>query len=487
MASAAIASFHKIYDQVNAEYEKKDNIVTKWTIIAAIIHENHGTFLKIFRHLQEKELKKLEYTDTLKNISGTNEMDTVRDIITNLHNIVYDLCSSEGNYYFALDGDKEMIILQKPLTYYINISKRNGQNILFHAFMLVYSLESLFHSTFYVGLDFEYTYRVIKLAQINFEHKSDRRSIIMIVGPTELEKNMTDDFIETIMCNSHCKKILHGSDSLDYPYIRDKMMENVSHKIIEFTNSMVDTRFICEYYKLSRDEPSDNKCSLYDAFVYFGVITPEKLDQFTLMMENMGHPSDRVWDIHNLSKAQELYVQYDVLFLKYFYFKMISMATNDGKNDNEKKKILTLYKHIIYELTQFIYLENSNITTLLTQCKEEVDPCNNYMIRRQHGTFKLIDIFSSVTNGIMTEDADIDMLSKVKAFSRVIALLLKKLTYTIISQKYTVQKTKTVMWGERLENDFVFDFFKEMPYIHLHKLFKDIEKILATRIKDFAR
>ena len=55
-------------------------------------------------------------------------------------------------------------------------------------------------------------------------------------------------------------------------------------------------------------------------FIFFGVISQEKMDQLNLMVENMPHQNDRVWDIHNLSKAQELYVQYDVLFLKYFYF-----------------------------------------------------------------------------------------------------------------------------------------------------------------------
>uniref|UniRef100_A0A6C0C8G1 3'-5' exonuclease domain-containing protein n=1 Tax=viral metagenome TaxID=1070528 RepID=A0A6C0C8G1_9ZZZZ len=487
MSNNIVTPFHKIYDEIVTEYEKNNTDVEKWNIISAKINENNNVFVQMFQFLKKQKLEKLTYVAKLEKISSSNEMELIRSIISRLHFIIYNLCSKEGNYYFALNGQDEMIVLQKPLTYYISISKKNEQNVFFHAFMLLYALESLFYTTFYVGIDFEYTHHKIKLAQINFEHKSDDRSIIMIIGPTELEKVMLENFINMIMRNNHCKKILHGSDSLDYPYIRDEMLDKDESRIIEFTNSMVDTRFICEYYKLSRDEASDNKCSLYDAFVYFGVITQEKLDQFNTMVENMGHPNDRVWDIHNLSKAQELYVQYDVLFLKYFYFKMISMATNDGKTSADKKKILDLYKHVIYELTQFIYLENSLITTLLVQCKEEVDPCNNYMIRRPHGTFKLIDIFNSVTKGIKTADVDVDMLSKVKAFSRVITLLLKKLTYTIISQKYTVQKTKTVMWNEKLDNDYVYDFFDEMPYLYLKKLFKDVERILITRINDFAK
>jgi hypothetical protein len=478
-------SFQKLYFDILEDYKLNEIPTEKWKKIATKINQNAPIFVTAYHELRKQKNSKLDYDKMIPDDASSNI--SIEDIIVGLHLMIYDLATKEGNYYFSLNGQDEMLVLKKPLIYYVTINKKNEQNIFFHAFMLIYALESLFHKNFYVGIDFEYTHHKIRLAQINFEHKTDLRSIIMIVAPTELEHNILNDFIDLIMCNYHCKKILHGSDSLDYPYIRDEMLAKNESKIIEFTNSMVDTRFICEYYKLSRNIASDNKCSLYHAFIFFGVISQEKMDQLNLMVENMPHQNDRVWDIHNLSKAQELYVQYDVLFLKYFYFKMINVATSEETTNDGKKKILDLYKHIIYELTQFIYLENSSITTLLVQCKEEVDPCNNYMIKRPHGIFKLIDIFKSVSGGIMTTDVDIDKLSRVKTFSRVITLLLKKLTYTILSQKYTIHMKTNIIWDEKLDNSYIYEFFHEMPYLYLEKLFKEIEKILLVRVREFLK
>ena len=38
-------------------------------------------------------------------------------------------------------------------------------------------------------------------------------------------------------------------------------------------------------------------------------------------------------------------------------------------------------------------------------------------------------------------------------------------------------------WNEKLDNGYVFEFFQKMDYAYLHKMFKDLEKIIETRIK----
>ena len=49
-------------------------------------------------------------------------------------------------------------------------------------------------------------------------------------------------------------KILHGSESLDIPYIFDKVLLNNKHDILLFLRTIIDTRFLC----------FDKKCSLYE-------------------------------------------------------------------------------------------------------------------------------------------------------------------------------------------------------------------------------
>jgi len=491
-------SFYKLYHEITDIYRTSDNPVTTWTEIATLMDKQQEVITDVFHKLKKTaDLSEyqLDYLSDLETIDAkikSEEDETVKLslIISAFHVIVYTLSSAKGNYFFPLNGQEEMAVIKKELMYYINISKRNEQNIFFHAFIMVFALESLFNKKLYVGVDFEYTRKKIQLSQLNFEHNVSLISIIHVVSPNELEPIMMENMIKLIMCNQCIKKILHGSDSLDYPYVTKSMLNEDPNKIIKFTNSMIDTRFLCEYYKLNLDVVTDDKCSIYDAARYFGVIDQEKREQLELMESDMPHPNDRVWNIHNLAQSQELYVQYDVLFLKYFYYRIIHMASTMQSTDLGKKTVIDLYKHVMYELTQFIYLENNAITFLTIKCKEETDVSNNYMIKRPHGVFKLKDVFDNVSIGLVTADphVEIDRLIKVKYFSKVLMLIVKKLTYAILTQKYAVYKSKTELWKEKLDNDYIFDFLGDaMKYSYLKNMFKDIEGTLAVRIKLFCK
>src|SRR5271154_657901 len=222
-----IASFQLLYQNILDIYQSKQNPVEKWLAISTEMHQQNDLVTKIFYATKNESKRKeitLDYELPLKQLSdqiGT-EADTVVKvslIINAMHNIFYDLMSTEGNYYFSLNGQEEMYVLKKKLIYYINLSIKNEQNIFFHSFILLVSLESLFNRHFYIGIDFEYTNKKIQLAQLNFEHNKALQSIIMMVGPNELEPVMMETFINLIICNKYIKKILHGSDSLDIPYI----------------------------------------------------------------------------------------------------------------------------------------------------------------------------------------------------------------------------------------------------------------------------
>ena len=117
-------------------------------------------------------------------------------------------------------------------------------------------------------------------------------------------------------------------------------------KIIRFTRTLIDTRFLCEYYKLTRDEVSDSRCSIYDedptrsAIYYFKVISEEQQNELTKLLQSMPAPHDIQWNIHKMPESQTLYAQYDVFYLKWFYYKMIHDATEDESNASWGKKQL---------------------------------------------------------------------------------------------------------------------------------------------------
>ena len=494
-----VAEFQILYQKILDLYKADDGPVEKWTKIASYVHDHNSTIVAVFNVLKGEDSRKeisLDYkTDNLqleKQISGeANMLVKASLIISSMHHIVYDMLSTEGNYYFSLNGQEEMAILKKPITYYINISIKNEQNVYFHAFILLFALESLFNRHFYIGIDFEYTNKKIQLAQLNFEHNVALQSIIMIVSPNELEAVMTENFINLIICNKYIKKILHGSDSLDIPYMYQHLLGGDSGKIIRFTRTLIDTRFLCEYYKLNIGGVSDNKCSIYDeeknrsAIYYFSVISEDQQEKLTELLQSMQHHHDIVWTISKLPRSHVHYAMYDVFFLKWAYYRIIYMATLDEETDLGKKSVIELYKHVLCELTRVVYLENNDITFLLPRCKEEVDPVNNYMVRKQTGILKLIDIFNQVSTNIntVTPKVSIDKVIKVNHFKRFIMTIIKKMTYTIISRKCKVFKDRTTMWVDKLDNQYVFDFLKKMNFYHLEKMFREIEMILEDQIK----
>lgn len=488
------------YDNILKIYQTNNSPTEKWTQIASYYHDNTSLINNTFNQVKTQEERAsitLDYSIGLDRASQrvAEEADPLVKIsvtILALHFIVYDLVNQEGNYYLALKGQEEMAVLKrknKKIVYYINISDKVEKNIYFHAFILQYSLESLFNRRFYIGIDFEYTNKKIEMAQLNFEHSVALESIIIIVSPNELEPIMTEDFINLIVCNKFIKKILHGSDSLDIPYVYNHLLDKDPNKIIQFTKGLIDTRFLCEYYKLNKGG-SDYRCSIYaenpdgSAVFYFKVINEEQQEKLAQLLQSMPPSFDIVWNIHKLPKSQILYSQYDVIYLKYLYYQIIYTATLDFPTDLEKKTIIQLYKHVLNEITRFVYLEKNKITLLLAKCKEEVDPVNNYFIRKPTGILKMIDIYNqSFTNlESFNPRASIDKIIKVSHFKIPILTLIKRLIYGHISRKCRVYKDKATIWTDKLDNRFIFDFFSELKFTYLLNMFKDLNKTLETRV-----
>lgn len=484
--------------EINAVYVSTNVAKDKWKKIADIIAGYHSEIFRIYKLLSKQDNLRdipLDYGDhkgTMKNITLENDsLRKVSFIISAIHNIIYDIMTDSDNHLFMLDGNEQMAVLPEDIKYYITINEKNEQNIQFHAFIILFGLESLFIDHMYVGIDFEFTDNQIRLAQLNFEHHKDNRSMIIIISPSTLSEVESEHFIELIMCNKNIKKILHGSDSKDTPYIYEELLDDNPDRIIEFTQALIDTKLLCDYYKLNRPDITDNRCSIYSedpdssAVYYFGVVSKDQQDKLTHVLDKM--PVDITWNIHKLTQAQKLYAQYDVIFLKYFFYRIIHLACQN--EDNDKKNTITIYRNIIPELTQYTYLESKEITYLTNRCKEEVDPLNNYFFKKAGKIVKMIDVFNQLSVGLVYQKYNlaIDSLLRVGYFKKKIQVILKRIIYGHLSRYCKIYQNKNVLWTDKLHNEFIIDFFKDVGLYHLADMFMDINEKLSMSVRTECR
>jgi hypothetical protein len=480
-----------LLDTIYHIYQSTDNAKVRLDSICNLINNFQSEWIIFYNSTRKLNRKGLRISYDESDLSTINQrikneketIDRNMLIITMLQRIMYSMLTMEGNYYMVLDGQEEMIVLDKQKKYYINLSFEAEQNKIFHAFLIVFALESLYNPHLYLGVDFEYTQKVIALAQLNFEHHPLSSSFIFIVSPNELDKIILKNFIDCIMINIRIKKILHGSDSLDIPYVYSNMLDNNPNKIIKFTKALIDTRFLCEYYKIDHGELTTSKCSIYHALIYFKVISDAKYDELNMIHERMGPPQDLVWNIHRLAKSQVLYALYDVLFLKYFYYQMIKMAYYNQPNV-QKMNTIVMYRHVLYETTQFIYLERREITFLLLKAKQEIDIINNYMIRHDNSVMTLITVFNNIFPAVITSDptVDIDKLISVNYFRLQLTMLFKKIIYTQLSLRFRIYKDKNTIWNGKLSNDYIFALMDKLRFQYLSRVITSFISIINNRI-----
>jgi hypothetical protein len=179
---------------------------------------------------------------------------------------------------------EEMKSIRTKIIYPILIADDEVKTKLFMLYLIVYYIESCarkyhikeinpntLNSKPHVGIDYEFNNRLIALMQINFEtfatSEYETNSYIWLVNPGEFDEEQNKILIKYLMTNQDIYKILHGPDSLDIPYMYDIMFKGNKDVILEFTKKIFDTRFLCEYVRLSLG--LDRKCSIYDALLYF--------------------------------------------------------------------------------------------------------------------------------------------------------------------------------------------------------------------------
>lgn len=269
-----------------------------------------------------------------------------------------------------------------------------------------------------IGIDFEFNRvkdkRQIALCQINFE--TNNKSDVFLFYPPNIDKNI----FRKLLTADNIIKILHGSESLDLPYLYSNILNE--EDIDDFSKNLFDTRYMCEYYNSINN--IDGKCKIYDLLLSLKVIDKKKYDELMKNDELIGNIWDVFIDVRNLSKEVAKYSAYDVIYLPDLYKKFISLGE---MNDYD------VYQKIIPDISSVAFTLRYN--NKLNEISETLSKYNLNKIDFYNNQFTFNDIYILLFEWIKINDNIINNLYKINYFKKIIELVIKNILYNKLNNK----------------------------------------------------
>jgi hypothetical protein len=182
--------------------------------------------------------------------------------------------------------------------------------------------------------------RTIAIFQLCFYF--DKYNFIIFYNPALVTTDINTLMIK-LLTNKNIIKIGHGTDSLDIPHLYKYL--DTKENCINFTLSLYDTRFLCEYINIVKKK---YLCSIYILLEVFNVVNREQIEYLNTNLEQLGEFWTSYIDITNLSDELINYSMYDALYLK----KLLKTMKLKFKNGTFK---------LVTQLTRFVYLIKRNI------------------------------------------------------------------------------------------------------------------------------
>lgn len=328
---------------------------------------------------------------------------------------------------------------------------------------ILFTYSFLSTKTQFIGIDLEFNTGKIALTQISFFPHNKKFNYIWILSPPLISSSFKPHVINNVFINQKIFKIVHGADALDFPYLLHTFLENNSLWIMNFIQKTMETRYLCECIKLIKKE-EDKKCSIYDALLYFNVIDQEKYDELTIINKQMIPIEEhKNWDINQMSQSKIFYAANDVVYLKDLLFSMIHNI-NDG---------LTYYK-LNASIFRMITMDKYDVIDLIKESKKLVDPLNNYLVPEKNTT--LIKMFNEHISKIFIEypKLDINIIINIDYYRKSIMILIKRIMYHLILNKYKVNVNKFYEYRKKISIIEMFEVFKEFKLDILTSFFNQI-------------
>lgn len=330
--------------------------------------------------------------------------------------------------------------------------ENDEKNKIFISFCIFFYILNIIHRAetgerLMIGLDFEFNERKIALIQLAF-FRPEKENTIFVVDPNRMKSDEIEIMIDTVF-TSGARRIVHGSDSLDIPYIFEELFARDPDKILQFTKTVTDTRYLCEYYKIV-NETGDKKCSIYDAMLFFKTIDEKIYDSLTNINKIMGPVQDVNWDMDRMDTYHLRYAAYDVYFLQYFLSNIIDMY---GEHKESVDRGLSI--ELIPVITRMVYLEKYDVTKIVKISKEIVDPMNNYYIKTKKGNMTLIKIYNRFIESMFLDSVKLkitDILS-INYFKSTLMYIFKRIVFYCINRKFTLFINKNTKYTVRMTLD----------------------------------
>jgi hypothetical protein len=250
--------------------------------------------------------------------------------------------------------------------------------------------------------------RVIAIFQMAFYLK--KYVLIIFFNPALLEKK-TNKIIHNLLISKLIIKIGHGTDSLDIPAIYNYL--ETDDQRIEFTNTLYDTRFLCEYVNIISGL---RLCNIYHLLEKYSVILPKQMEWLIENEKKLGRFWMKVIDLKKLSPELRDYSMYDALYLK----KLLGLMKKDYKK-------LNYDYNLIIQTTRLVFLLKRDVIKL-----PDFSSFNIYFLSNKE---KLYDYFIEYYSKF-NED-----LFKIGYFKNQLIKILQLVFYIKVCKKNKVYKS----------------------------------------------
>lgn len=275
----------------------------------------------------------------------------------------------------------------------------------------------------YIGIDLEFnkvsrTDRDVALIQLNLEIENNNNGIIFVLDPKILS-NSEKEILIKLLTTREIIKILHGGESLDIPYLYNQLFDNYIENIEDFSENLYDTKYLCEYNHIIKNKKG--KCSIYDLYKEYQIITNEKYDYLS-NIENITGPIYLVHiEIKNMADKVLEYAVYDVLYLVSLY---------------KKIPIYNLIPEIARNIFYYKRIEDKNYEKMTGIVKQ----FNNYFVIVNGENVKLIDFYYFIIYTIKNKFI-LDSL-EITYFKSFLETLYRYIIYNLISKKYKIYQDR---------------------------------------------
>ena len=318
----------------------------------------------------------------------------------------------------------------------------------------------------YLGIDYEFnkvskTDREVALMQINLENDSDN-GYIFVLYPPELSKENNQILLD-LLTNNKILKILHGSESLDIPYLFNQLLitkENIDN----FCHGFYDTKYLCDYLHLESGEKG--KCSIYNLLVDNKVITEKKIIELEKIEQRTGPIYLVEIKIHNMSDDILKYAFYDVIFLPELLKKFLSKSF--------------VYTHIIPNISCLINNYKRNFEKEYLILEEFIQKINMNFLFDGYHIVLLKDIWETYYWIMNDKNKYLENLKEIHYFKKFFEIITKFIVYYNIMKFFKVYKNKKEL-ADSINWEKYYNWLSKYP--HVNKIIKEYDNEVNNDLK----